>query len=262
MGASFTKGSGVSTPFGNNQYLRSTKGIKTESYTVSAAACPTETVDGSTEKILRKGVVLAKITSGPEIGKVGPYKGGTAANEVQTVATTGTPTGGTFRLSFMGATTGTIAYNAAAAAVQAALEALPNVQPGDVVASGGALPSAVTLTWGGRFAGKDVAAPTLDTNGLTGGTSPTVVIATTTPGGQPTSGATDGRGDPENIVGINDTFLPWQLLEHDENVAAVTNCTAVQAWCYELNASDAYVALTTATADSMRGGRRLDINFS
>jgi hypothetical protein len=46
-------------------------------------------------------------------------------NEVQRITITGTPTGGTFTLTFQGNTTAPIAYNASAATVVAALEALP-----------------------------------------------------------------------------------------------------------------------------------------
>lgn len=44
-------------------------------------------------------------------------------------------TGGTFTLTFEGQTTGAIAYNASAATVQTALEALSNIAPGDVAVS-------------------------------------------------------------------------------------------------------------------------------
>lgn len=45
-------------------------------------------------------------------------------------------TGGTFTLTFNSQTTAAIAYNATAAAIQAALEALNNVRPGDVAVQG------------------------------------------------------------------------------------------------------------------------------
>ena len=77
-----------------------------------------------------------------------------------------------------------------------------------------------------------------------------------------TTGVTDGRSDAANIVGLNLTFLPWQTLERDVEVASVTNCTAVQAWCRELDASGEWAVLSNTTADSMRGGKRLDINFA
>lgn len=102
--------------------------------------------------------------------------------EVQTVTVTGTPTGGTFTLTFDGATTAAIAFDAVAADVQSALEALANVEPGDVTATGGPLPAAVTVTFTG-FAGTNVPQMTADASGLTGGTDPDVVVATTTEGG-------------------------------------------------------------------------------
>jgi hypothetical protein len=107
---------------------------------------------------------------------------GTPANEVQTVTITGTPTGGNFTLTFDGQTTANIAYNAAASAVQSALEALSNVDVGDVTAAGGALPgTAVTVTFGGQFANSDV--PQMTASGsFTGGSSPAVAVTTTTPG--------------------------------------------------------------------------------
>ena len=147
--ASFTKGGTARTPFGKNVYLRSTQDVKTESYTLAAATVPTETIDGSTQKVLQAGEVLAKITSGGDAGKVGPFQ---------------------------------------------------------------------TL-------------------------------------------ATDGRQTLANIVGLNDTFLPWQLLERDVEVAAVYQATAVQGWCFERNAAGARIVLLDATADAMRSVKGMHINF-
>lgn len=75
------------------------------------------------------------------------------------------------------------------------------------------------------------------------------------------AGATDGRQTAANIVGINDTFLPWQLLERDVEVAATYDCTAVQGWCFERDAAGLRIALTNATADAMRGTKGLDVKF-
>lgn len=146
---SFTKGGGNRAPFGSNEYLRSTQDVKKESYTLSAASVATETIDGFVQKILKPGEVLAKITSGPEIGKVGPFQ----------------------------------------------------------------------------------------------------------------AGATDGRQTAANIVGLNDTWLPWQLLERDVEVAATYEATCVQAWCTERDAAGARVTLTNTTADAMRGVKGLDVHF-
>ncbi|MDX3044107.1 hypothetical protein PV383_44145 [Streptomyces caniscabiei] len=107
------------------------------------------------------------------------------SDEVQQVAITGSPTGGTYTLTLSGQTTAGIAYNATASAVQSALEALSNVEVGDVVCAGGPHPGTpVTVTFEGQFAGTDVPQMTGSAASLTGGTSPAVVVTTTTPGGE------------------------------------------------------------------------------
>ena len=146
----FVKGGAARTPFGKNAYLRSTRGLKFESYTCAAATVPAETIDGNAnQKVLQPGTVMAKITSGADIGKVGPFQ----------------------------------------------------------------------------------------------------------------AGVTDGREALANIVGLNDTFLPWQLIERDVEIAVLYEGTAVQGWCYELDAAGARIALTNATADAMRGVKGMDITF-
>lgn len=149
--STFVKGGGIGTPFGRNEYLRSTKVFLTESYTLAAATIPVVTIDGTSQKILQPGTVLAKITSGADAGKVGPF-------------------------------------------------------------------SALT-------------------------------------------GLADGRQTAANIVGLNDTFLPWQTLERDVEVSAVYGCVAVQAWCIEYAATGLPVALTNTTADAMRGVKGMQIQF-
>lgn len=105
-----------------------------------------------------------------------------AINEIQKVKTSGVPTGGGFKLVFDGQETVEIKYNATAAEVQTALLQLDNLDSGDVVASAGPLPAAVTLTFGGHYSGRNV--PELKTAAevLSGGTAPKVEIETTTPG--------------------------------------------------------------------------------
>lgn len=75
------------------------------------------------------------------------------------------------------------------------------------------------------------------------------------------AGATDGRQTAANIVGLCRDWMPWQTMEHDMDVAAVYECTAVQAWCFERDAAGARIALTNTTADAMRGTKGLDIMF-
>lgn len=148
--STFVKGGGVSTPFGRNEYMRSTRNTRFESYTLAAATVPARTIDGNpNQKILQPGTALAKITSGGDSGKVGPFQ----------------------------------------------------------------------------------------------------------------TGVTDGRQTVANLVGINDTFLPWQLMERDVEVGVLQHGTCVQAWCFELDAGGNFVALANATADALRSTKLLDINF-
>jgi hypothetical protein len=103
-----------------------------------------------------------------------------AVNEIQTVTITGTPTGGTFTLSYKGQTTTAIAYNAAAAAVQAALQALSTIGSGNATVSGSA-GGPYTVTFVGALAGINV--DQLGAVGsFTGGSSPAVAVVTATPG--------------------------------------------------------------------------------
>lgn len=126
-------------------------------------------------------------TKGGNNWGVGPWKvlqAVTPTNEVQTISAPGAPTGGTFTLSFSGQTTAPIAYNAAASTVRTALEALSNINVGDVTVSGGPLPgAALTVTFTGQWAGEDVPQMTVSTTGLTGSTStPAMTVATATAG--------------------------------------------------------------------------------
>lgn len=135
--------------------------------------------------------------------------GGT--DEVQRVTITGTPTGGTFTLSFMGEETEPIAYNASAATVAAALEALSVIGTGNVVCSGGPLPgSFVVCTFAVRLAAANLAEMTADGSLLTGGTAPAVAVTTTTAGVGVDPGAVaavweaSGTGEFDRQVQIDD----------------------------------------------------------
>ena len=149
--STFVKGNlNGGTPFGRNEFLRSTKILQTESYTVAAATVPATTIDGATgQKVLQPGTVMAKITSGGDTGKVGPFS----------------------------------------------------------------------------------------------------------------AAATDGRQTLANIVGLNLTFLPWQLIERDVEISCVYACVAVQGWCIEYSAGNLPVVLTNTTADAMRSTKGLDVLF-
>jgi hypothetical protein len=152
--STFVKGGSTGTPFGRNEFLRSTQDVKVESYTVAASTVPARTIDGvAGQKILKPGTVMAKITSTGESGKIGPFS----------------------------------------------------------------------------------------------------------------AAATDGRQTLANIVGLNMTFLPWQLMERDVEVGVVYEAAAVQGWCIELDASSNEVVLTNTTRAAMqRGGAAgvgIDITF-
>jgi hypothetical protein len=103
--------------------------------------------------------------------------------EVQSLAITGVPTGGTFTLTLDGETTSALVFNAAAGVVQTALRALDTPFSAGVVCSGGALPgTAVVCTFAADLADNNVPLMTGSAASLTGGTSPAVVVTTTTPG--------------------------------------------------------------------------------
>lgn len=102
-----------------------------------------------------------------------------SVNEIQQVAITGSPTGGTFTLTFGANTTAGIAYNATAATVQAALELLASIGSGNAAVTGGPLPdTAVKVEFRGTLGQTDVAQMTASGAGLTGGSSPAVTVST------------------------------------------------------------------------------------
>jgi YD repeat-containing protein len=119
-----------------------------------------------------------------------------AADAVQTVKLTGSPTGGTFTLTFGGQTTSNIAYNASASTVQSDLTALTSIGSGNAVVT-----SAVDGGWEvrltGTLGGLYQAQMTANGSGLTGGTSPAVSLATISLGGD--AGNVVDETDPKNI---------------------------------------------------------------
>lgn len=142
---------------------------------------PLSTIAGRNNTLIRKALDAVVFVAPDTASAITTLT--TATNEVQTITITGTPTGGTFTLTYAGQTTSGIAYNAAAGAVQSALEALNNLAPGDVVVTGGPGPGTPWVaTFGGTLAVQDVALMTAGSAGLTGGTTPTASVATTTPG--------------------------------------------------------------------------------
>ena len=118
----------------------------------------------------------------PQLAIVTTTTGAAGINDVQTVTVTGSPTGGTFTLTFAGQTTAGIAYNAAASAVQSAFQALSTVGSGNATVTGS---GPYTITFTGTMAAAPQANITASGSGLTGGTSPGVTITHTTTGAVP-----------------------------------------------------------------------------
>lgn len=107
---------------------------------------------------------------------------GATQNEVHTITVTGSPTGGTFTLTFLGYTTSALAHNSTAALVQTALEALPSIGAGNVSCTGGALPGTpVVVTFINQLAGQPQPV-TVGVASFSGGSSPAISIAKTTTG--------------------------------------------------------------------------------
>jgi hypothetical protein len=88
-------------------------------------------------------------------------------NEVQALEFPGSPSGGTYKLSFEGSETAPIAFNASSAAIQAALEGLPTIGAGNVaVGSGGE-----KITFVGALAATNVPQIGVDASTLVGSTA-------------------------------------------------------------------------------------------
>lgn len=257
---------GFATPFGRNEFLRSTRDVKTLSRMLAASTVPAQTIDGApNQKILQPGVVLAKIITGPDAGKVGPFQTA-GTDEVQTLTGTGTISGGTYTITLLGGTTTALAFNAVAATIQAAIRAAIAAGTGSaadkaigdgITVTGGPINTTpVVITYDGEL-GADVAQATVNTASLTGST-PGITPSTTTAG---VAGATDGRGDVNNIVGLNKTFLPWQLMDRDVEVAVIFEAAVIQSQCIILNSAGAETALDDTTALSMFGKKHIDLKF-
>lgn len=123
------------------------------------------------------GMPLGVITA---TGLYGPYD---ATDEVQTLTEGGSGLTD-FTITWSGQTTDDIDADATAAEVQAALEALSNIGPGNISVTGTTNPIAMTVRFIGALADADRAQMTTTPTGGTG----TVVVATTQAGG------TEGAG--------------------------------------------------------------------
>jgi hypothetical protein len=129
-------------------------------------------------------------------GTLGPYQSAGApvagASEVQTITIGGTPTGGTFRLSFQGFVTNAVTWTSVnatlIAAVQGALQGIPSIGGGNATVAAGTLTAGIgtmLVTFGGSLAGQALPTIGVADNAMTG-TTPTIAVAETTPGVTPT----------------------------------------------------------------------------
>lgn len=107
---------------------------------------------------------------------------GSGTNEQQVVTLGNSPTAGTFTLTYSGQITSGIAYNAAASAVDTALEALSNIGVGDVTVTGSA-GGPWTVEFTGALADTDVALMTADDSNLVGTNEEQTISLGTVTGG-------------------------------------------------------------------------------
>ena len=112
---------------------------------------------------------------------------GNGVNAVQTI--TIDATGGTYAVTFGASVTGAIAEGGTAAALEDALEILPNIGPGNVSVTGSS-GGPYTVTFTGDLSSTNVALMTADGANLTGGASTSVVtLATAGAAGPVTTGS-------------------------------------------------------------------------
>lgn len=141
-------------------------------------------------RYLIAGTVLSKRTDATYEAYTAAGAAG-AVSEVQTV-TILNATGGTFALGFRGVGTAQLAFNAAAAAVQTALQGLSTIGASNATVAGSA-GGPYTVTFAAALAGQDLPLLTADSSQLVGTGSQDVQIVMTTRG---------SVADTQNIAGI------------------------------------------------------------
>jgi hypothetical protein len=157
-------------------------------------------------------------------------------NEVQTITLAGTGIGGTYKLTFNGATTGALPFNSTAAQVQVALQALSTIAGNNVTVTGTTPTTSggvLTLTFINQLAYTNVPQTTADGTGLTG-TSPTITAATTTSGAGSgpgaftayASGNTDGSQVPKGVLEYDSST------DSNGNIVTEWGGTLVYGSCY------------------------------
>ena len=123
---------------------------------------------------------------GDPISNAGAPVAGT--DEIQTITIGGTPTAGSFTLTYDGFTTAAIPWSAVnatlVASIDSALEALPNIGTGGVAVAVGTATAGIgtfTVTFSGANLAKRAVNLMTSASSLTG-TAPTLAVTETTPG--------------------------------------------------------------------------------
>jgi hypothetical protein len=178
-------------------------------------------------------------------------------NEVQTVTITGTPTGGTFVLRWGGNNTSALNWNATAAQMQTALQALAGIGAGNALVTGGPGPGTafqVEFTSALGFASQAVI--TLQTNSLTGGTSPNVSIAEVQAGQGWTTITAYALGYCGGIVNLNVVALTTGVNVRLSTANYLTVSQAIQAKSVEFNTQIDLADITTFASAQTNNGFR------
>lgn len=129
-----------------------------------------------------------QVTPGATLGAVLSVTKIASTNETAAIDSGGA-TAGTFTLDFDSEVTDDIAFDATAAEVQAALEALANIAEGDITVAGTTVDADdIVVTFTGNYAGTNVTDLDVGTDSTTGGTG--VAVNVTDPG-TPTSPTLD-----------------------------------------------------------------------
>lgn len=190
-------------------------GVRWNEWTLSADFTGTEqVVQFSGTPMIRD---VHEIPGGEYATLTGVVRG---TSEVQTLSITGSPTGGTYTLTFRGQTTAPIAYNAVNTAIETALQALSSVGAGNALVTG---TGPFTITFAADLANQDLP-PIVPSSQLTGGTTPAVSITTATPGSG--SGVLTVTGAGWTIDEHNDSFVYMNYGTHIGPVRQIVDTTA------------------------------------
>lgn len=136
---------------------------------------------------------------------------GSDVNQAYTFAAS-SPASGSFRLTVVGAngleTTASIAWNANAATVEAALEALPSVGTDNVTVTGGPLGSTLTVTFGGELAARPITMTAISSI-ANAGSDLLAITATETAAGKPAGGHFAAYDDNVSAVNVARKLLKY-----------------------------------------------------